>query len=120
MKKIFLIILIFLVLASCASIKIKPFTGISFVEIIDENTKIYHVRYPDYVALNTEVGPAIYKIEGVQGAHVIPYQCIVVKSPVYKWEEIDGQIKALLMEFEAEIEKGYQEPIIPEQKVIEL
>lgn len=102
---VFILVLVFMT-TGCASL--HPFTGISFVEIVDENTKIYHVRYPGYVTLNTEVGPEIYRIEGVQGVRVIPYQCIVVKSPAYKWEEIEHQIKTLLVEFEVNIREKYQ------------
>ena len=84
----------------------QPFTDISFFEIQSEDTRAYHVRYSGNAGVDLNLASKLL-VEGVQGISAQPYQVTIVKSPAYSWEEIEKEIKEILLEFEADIKDGF-------------
>jgi len=103
MKKLFILLLIFLVTGCVASGSVKteqvltPLTGKIFMEQHDQNSRSYHMDMSNtfqaqLVAIQT------YGLNGVQDVRILPYQVFVKKSPLFKWETIEPDILRILQQ----------------------
>lgn len=66
-----------------------------YVEYHNADTRSYHLD----MGINYPLGGnqiLIYDIVGVQIVHSAPYQFVVTKSPLFKWDKIEAEILKIL------------------------
>ena len=103
MKKLALCVVLILAFG-CAPQGLQPFTDNALVEVLTDDTRVYHVRY-DKIPVGFDLPARIYAVEGVQSVYQHPYEFTVTKSKAYSWREIEPKMKKVLAEFKVALEE---------------
>ena len=103
MKKLFILsVALALMLAGCiASGPVKkqvliPLTEKIYLEEHDQNGRSYHIATLTDNAQYQAVTMRIFELNGVQDVYIFPYQIVVKKSPLFKWETIEPEVLKIL------------------------
>jgi len=96
-------IVLILILAGCAlsgpaknEQVLIPLTDKIFLEKHDQNRRSYHVATFTENAQYMAAQQQIFQLNGVQDVFIFPYQIVVKKSPLFKWETIEPDILRIL------------------------
>ena len=108
MKKYLFILSIFLALAlilgggnGCATGDVKkdqvliPLTDKIYMEEHDQRGRSYHIEIDSAQQLQL-FAMEIFELNGVQDVAMFPYQIVVKKSPLFKWEDIEPEVIKIL------------------------
>jgi len=96
-------LILVLILAGCVTsgpVKTEqiliPLTDKIFLEKHDQNGRSYHVATFTENAQYMAAQQQIFQLNGVQDVFIFPYQVVVKKSPLFKWETIEPEILRIL------------------------
>jgi len=103
MKRLFILsvvlaVVLALMLVGCITGKeqvLIPLTDKIYLEEYDTNLRSYHMKIAEDVALQM-FGIQIFSLNGVQDVKIMAYQISVLKSPLFKWEDIQPEILKIL------------------------
>jgi len=97
-KKILIIVLSILILG-CTAVKEDPLVETElipcseeiWVEKADANTRVYHFKEAGGTAL-TLMSMNVFQINGVVLCQPVAYKLVVVRSPLFSWDDIECEI----------------------------
>ena len=103
MKKRFILsVILALTLAGCiASGPVKkqvliPLTDKIFMEDHGMGGRSYHMATFAELTQYEAARALIFELNGVQDVYIFPYQIVVKKSPLFKWETIEPEVLKIL------------------------
>lgn len=71
-----------------------------WIERVTPDLTCYHIRYGEELnGTVAELAVNIGNIEGVKRVYYEHYVVQVTKSPLYRWSEIDGEVKTIVDDF---------------------
>ena len=75
---------------------LTPLSDRLFMEVHDQNGRSYHLPTFTTQVQYMAAEKALYELDGVQSVYILPYQIVVKKSPLFKWETIEPEILKIL------------------------